>query len=62
MFENYKQECNCYTHEALSYYYQQYKDKKMSLPEYMQCTTNMLDKVYGKNSLSKQLKQGRWCK
>ena len=51
-----------YTHEALDLYYSEYKEGRMTLPEYLQCSTNILDKEYGRNSLGRQLKQWKGCR
>lgn len=59
IFENNKQEYSCYMHEALENLAKQRKEGKISVPEYLQATTNLLDKTYNKNSMCKQIKSGR---
>ena len=59
MFENNEDVYKNYTQEALQYYVKLRKEGKMSLPEYLQASTNLLDKTYNKNSIWKQIKSGR---
>ena len=55
---NYKvvNEYNSYTHEALEYLTEQHSKGKMTTPDYLRASVSLLDKTYGKNSISKQIK------
>ena len=60
MFEKVENDVyNNYTHDALSHFTKEYKDGRMTLPEYLQASTNLLDKTYNKNAVYKQIKSGR---
>ena len=53
---------NCYVHDSLQQFAKEYKSGRMSLPDYIQASTNLLDKTYNKNSVNKQIKTGRVMK
>lgn len=58
-FENNTNVLNSYVHDSLQQFAKEYKSGRMSLPDYIQASTNLLDKTYNKNSVNKQIRTGR---
>ena len=61
-FENSTDVFNYYVHDSLQQFAKEYKSGRMSLPEFLQVSTNLLDKTYKKYAVNKQIKTGRVMK